>query len=219
MNATTQEKDMPREVTSLVYKYAELSDEAKERAREWLRGLVETDDYAPHVIDDFTTIAGYCGWDINQRPVKLIGGGTRYDPAVWWSGFSSQGDGACFEGNWKASDVNTRALYKHAPKDEELCRIGREFAALKKAAPNGSARVAQRGPGSHEGCTDFDFYDMGSERVADAREERLKKASRDLMRWVYRALEREYEYQTSDEQIAESIEANEYEFTEDGSRA
>jgi len=36
------------------------------------------------------------------------------------------------------------------------------------------------------------------------------------MRWVYRALEQEYEYQTANEQVDDSIRANEYEFTETG---
>lgn len=39
------------------------------------------------------------------------------------------------------------------------------------------------------------------------------------MRWIYRALEAEYEYQDSDGQVDETIKANEYEFEEDGSRA
>jgi hypothetical protein len=210
---------MPREVTSTVYKYEELSEAAQERARDWYRGLIESQDYSEFVIDDFAKIAGFCGWDINQKRVTLMDNSSRYDPVVYWSGFSSQGDGACFEGSWKASDVNTRALYKHAPKDAELRRIGREFAALKKAAPNGGARVRQSGHYQHEGCTAFETWDMGSESTCATREEALKEASRDLMRWLYRALEAEYNYQSSDEQVVESILANEYEFTEDGNRA
>ena len=39
------------------------------------------------------------------------------------------------------------------------------------------------------------------------------------MRWSYRLLEREYEYLTSDDAIKETIEANEYEFDENGNLA
>jgi hypothetical protein len=39
------------------------------------------------------------------------------------------------------------------------------------------------------------------------------------MKWMYRQLEAEYEYLTSDEAITETIRSNEYEFTEDGRRA
>jgi hypothetical protein len=39
------------------------------------------------------------------------------------------------------------------------------------------------------------------------------------MRWIYRQLEREYEWLMSDEQVDESIRINEYEFTEEGKLA
>jgi hypothetical protein len=49
-------------------------------------------------------------------------------------------------------------------------------------------------------------------------DEELAEALRAFMKWIYRQLEREYDYLTSDEAIAESIIANEYEFTEEGER-
>jgi hypothetical protein len=44
------------------------------------------------------------------------------------------------------------------------------------------------------------------------------EALRDLARWLYRQLERDYEYQSSDERIDEAIAANAYTFTETGRR-
>lgn len=44
------------------------------------------------------------------------------------------------------------------------------------------------------------------------------EALRDLARWLYRQLEREYDYLTSDEAVDEAILANEYSFTVDGTR-
>ena len=55
------------------------------------------------------------------------------------------------------------------------------------------------------------------EMTADA-EDTVTEALRDLARWLYRQLEREYEYQTSDEVTDEAILANEYTFTGDGRR-
>lgn len=46
----------------------------------------------------------------------------------------------------------------------------------------------------------------------------LRDALRSSMRWIYRQLEKENEYLTSDEHVDENIRANEYEFTEDGDR-
>ena len=44
------------------------------------------------------------------------------------------------------------------------------------------------------------------------------EALRDLARWLYRQLEREYEYLSSDEAVDETIAANQYTFTETGCR-
>ena len=55
------------------------------------------------------------------------------------------------------------------------------------------------------------------EMTADA-EDAVIEALRDLARWLYRQLELEYEYQTSDDQVDEAIRANEYTFTEAGRR-
>ena len=53
--------------------------------------------------------------------------------------------------------------------------------------------------------------------TADA-EDAVVELLRDFARWLYRQLEREYEYQTSDEVTDEAILANEYTFTGDGRR-
>jgi len=52
--------------------------------------------------------------------------------------------------------------------------------------------------------------------VSDDTRESLSNALRDFMRWIYRSLETEYDYLTSEEQIAESIIINGYEFDEYG---
>ena len=44
------------------------------------------------------------------------------------------------------------------------------------------------------------------------------EALRDLARWLYRQLEQEYEFQTSDAVVDEAVVANEYTFTETGHR-
>lgn len=219
-----------RNVVTTVYQYTELSDAAKEKAREWYRHCQYENCYwSESVIEDAAGIAGMMGIDLRQRPVKLYGGGTRYEPAIYWSGFWNQGDGACFEGTWRASDVELGAVGKHVGDSEqclEVKRIAAEFERLAKEFPEASFSVKHCGHCQHENCTEFDFtLDGGDElteaqsaRVDDAEEE-LKEAARDFMRWIYRQLEKEYEYQNADEQVVESIIANQYEFKKDGSRA
>jgi len=53
--------------------------------------------------------------------------------------------------------------------------------------------------------------------TADAEDEVIA-ALRDLARWLYRRLEAEYEYLTSDAAVDEAIAANEYTFTDNGRR-
>jgi hypothetical protein len=57
----------------------------------------------------------------------------------------------------------------------------------------------------------------GQDMTADA-EDVVAQALRDLARWLYRQLEREYEHLTSDEAVDEAIAANGYTFTEAGRR-
>ena len=57
----------------------------------------------------------------------------------------------------------------------------------------------------------------GQDMTVDA-EDTVIEALRDLARWLYRQLEREYDYLSSDEAIDETIVANAYTFTKSGCR-
>ena len=46
----------------------------------------------------------------------------------------------------------------------------------------------------------------------------LIETARDYMRWIYKQLEKEYDYQNSDECVDENILANEYTFEINGTR-
>ena len=102
----------------------------------------------------------------------------------------------------------------HAPKDKELHRIAAEMRRIGRADKDASMSVQHRGHYYHEGCTEFSTEARTAE-LADA----IKETSRDAMQWIYQQLQKEYEYQSADEQVDESIRANEYEFTEEGNRA
>ena len=83
-----------------------------------------------------------------------------------------------------------------------------------------AAEVSQRGRYYHEYTMPVDVT-RDSPRwqppTEDA-EEIVTEALRDLARWLYRQLEREYDYLSSDEAVDEIIAANEYTFTEAGRR-
>src|SRR3954466_15035963 len=117
---------MPRTATTTqtLYKFGELSEDAKEKARQWYREADDGDNFwSESVIEDAATIADLMGIDLRQRPVKLMNGGTRYEPAIYWSGFWTQGSGACFEGTYTYKKGSAKAVRDYAPKDEALHAI------------------------------------------------------------------------------------------------
>ena len=145
---------------------------------------------------------------------------------MYFSGFWSQGDGACFEGcvfDWE--------LF--------LNSLGYTDAALTDhATRNFSFSVAHFGHYYHENCTSFgfdtplpchnedeDFIDDYSphERASlqeavwiallsgyssDSFEREFNEAFKNHMRDLYKRLEQEYDYLTSDEAVLDSLEAN-----------
>lgn len=210
-----------RQKCKTVYLFKELPDEqAKEKARDWWRQQVFDDnvDY-DFVYEDAATAGEIIGIDIRTRPVKLMNGSTRYEPCIWWSGFSSQGDGACFEGSYRYNKGWEKKLKTYAPKDKELLKIGKQLQAIQAHYfYKLEASVKHNGHYNHEYCTDievnhFDYHDIDSDTVDE-----IKDALRDFMRWIYARLEEEYEYQMSEEVVDEALIANEYEFDEDGRR-
>ncbi len=230
---------MPKQKITTVYQFDELSDKAKERARDWYREGTCDDTYwrrleCESVIDDAATVAGFLGLDINQTAYKTMGGETKYEPTVYFSGFWSQGDGACVEGTWRASDVKADKLKEYAPQDKELHRVVDGLAEIAKEYPDGYFKVTHRGHYSHSGCTAFDVelpteqeneleHDSPEYKLLQVKlgedEDTLIELARDFMNWIYRQLEKEWDYQNSDEQVDETIMANEYEFLENGNRA
>lgn len=208
-------------VETTVFHLDVLSDEARETARAWYRNGAFDYDWFEFVYEDFERICKILGVRLDTRAVGLYGGGTRRKPCIWFSGFWSQGDGACFEGLYSHAKAASRNIREHAPKDEELHRIADTLQAIQRRNfYQLHAVVAHRGHYYHELSMAISVErdsPVSQEMTADA-EGAVIEALRDLARWLYRQLEREYDYLTSDEVVDEAIVANEYTFTEDGHR-
>lgn len=212
---------MPRDKVTQVYKFDELDERAKERARDWYRSGAFDYEWWECTFDDAKECLKLAGFDVDR---------------IYFSGFASQGDGACFDGSWRASDARpVKDVRAHAPKDKELHRIAARMKAIARARPHASMSVKHSGRYLHETCTDFSVdvesaaYNDGRRRTSAqwdaikardaAIEDDIIETSRDAMRWIYRRLEAEFEYLNSNEQVDETIRISEYEFTEDGRRA
>jgi hypothetical protein len=209
---------MVRTVETQVFKFSELSDRAKEKARDWWRSC-ESQEFEPdYLYDDFTECARILGIYFSQDSVKLMGGGTRGAPRIYWSGFSSQGDGASFEGGYSYAKGAPKAIRAHAPQDTELHRIADTLQALqRKAFYRIEARIKHSGRYYHSHSMDIDVqYSEASWHEIPMHADDIAELMRDFANWMYRQLEAEYEYRMSDENVDECITINEYEFTEEG---
>jgi len=212
---------MPEIIETAVYQLNELSDAAKDKARAWYREGGFDDDWYDAVFEDFQRIADILGIRLKTRPVRLMRGGTRQDPRIMFTGFWSQGDGASYEAFYTYRKNATREIRSYAPKDARLHAIADDLQAIQRRNfYQLHADVSHRGRYSHEYCMAITverdsptYQDM----TADA-EEVVIETLRDLARWLYRQLEREYEYLTSDEAVDEAIAVNEYTFTQTGRR-
>lgn len=212
---------MPEIIETTVYQIDELSDEAREKARLWYRRGGFDYEWWDFVYDDFERICTILGVELHTRPVRLCGGGTRRKPSIWFSGFWSQGDGACFEGDYSYAKHSSAAIRAYAPTDEELHRIADALAEIQRRNFfQLRACATHRGRYYHEYCMEISVErdsPVYQEMTATA-EDDVTEALRDLARWLYRQLEEEFDGLNSDEAVDEAIAANEYSFTAEGRR-
>jgi hypothetical protein len=201
---------MARTETVTVYQFDELSADAKEKAREWWRKASEGDEWWGATYEDAERMAAILGITIDTKH--------GHGPAIYFSGFWSQGDGACFEGRYAYAPGSVQAIKAEAPKDKTLHAIAEALYRVQRPHGYGlTARVSNTGNSSHEYATLIDVF-KGDEEADAETAGHVADALRDFMRWIYRSLETEWEYQNADEQVDENIRANEYDFTADGKR-
>lgn len=208
--------------------FAELSEASKERARGWLRSI-DDGDWHESVFEDAVRMGGLMGIEIGARHRRTTANNTVQYPAIYYSGFASQGDGASFYG-----------LYTHEPKavenitaecggtDAELIRIATELTALQvrvKMEHGGllQAKIVTQGGNTnymHSGCMQLESVEVAPWPEEDiplyleGEETTLRTLMRDFANWIYKRLNEEHDYQMSDEVIDEQL--GQYVFKEDG---
>lgn len=186
----------------ITYSFDELSEEVKkkvlDRNRYW---NVEGFEWWDYIYDDAKAVAKILGIEIND---------------IYFSGFYSQGDGACFEGFYEYAKDSCKKIREYAPKDKELHRIADTLRELQRQHfYTVWASVKHRGYYYNEICTEISVdWEKGPD-FKNTHDE-VCETLRDFMRWIYRRLEEEYGHLTSDTVIQDTFAANESEFTEDG---
>lgn len=189
-----------RTITKELYSFNELSDEAKQKALENLSNI--NTDYEWWDYEDYTNIGKIFGIEIEE---------------IYFSGFSSQGDGACFEGHYRYNKEASKKIREYAPLNTVLHDIADRLQSIQKGQfYQLMSDTKHRGHYYHENCTETSVYRNDNKDVPEEVEDALIDTLKDFMRWIYRSLEKEYDYLTGEEAIRETIEANQYEFYENG---
>jgi len=199
-----------RTITSVktVYNFSELSEEAKEHVIETLHDINTDSNYwHDSTIDQFHSILNILGFNYTK---------------IYYSGFWSQGDGACFtcdSFNYQAGSI--KELKKEYPQWVELHEFLDTFmAALKKYFYNIDIKLTHSGMYYHENSVSTDItINRDGAWISDEGHELFEDILRDFMRLIYKSLEEEHDYLSSKESIIETIECNEYEFTAEGDMA
>ena len=186
-------------LTRTIASYDELTPAQKSKVLDKYRDCNVTDSFWHDcIIDDAKEIGKLLGFRIQN---------------VYFRGFWSQGDGACIVGGFSYPGKSIiKAIKEYAPVDAELHRIAKECQSLFAAGFYGvSGSVKQTGR----------YFSMDVECDAEkgaADYEAWEEVVKDFSDWIYKQLEKEYEYLVGDEAVAESLRANdmEFEIDEDG---
>jgi hypothetical protein len=184
-----------------VYQITDLktNEQLKENVLSKNRYTNVSHDWAEHTIECFKELCNCMGLDIEK---------------VYFSGFHSQGDGACFIGKY-SYNKNSVSLLKTITKDETIIKIAKQLSYFqRKSFYSVHAKITHTGRYCHENSMSYDFY---SDRTENIEEHLFEKQFQSLAKWLYNKLDESYEYLISDEAVLETLIMENYEFSEDGS--
>jgi len=198
------------------YKYQDLSYTAKEKAlSNYVEHYVTYDNYE-HTYERWVEKLGELGIDIQIDDIR-------------YSGFWSQGDGASFTGT-----INLQCFLEAHPAIQEgypelyLSLIPFSGApratytlSLNRVSHHSLPYVHDKTVGLDWELVDWDTEDMGEgmeylESLMSSAEEDILYQCREYMQEIYSDLEEDYEYQCSEESFLDTVELNDWLFTETG---
>ena len=203
-----------------LYEFAELEEIAKQKAIEAHRYINVDYRWWDFIYDDFISICQTIGITVDKA-------------TIFFRGFYSQGDGSGYVAEINLpvllDSIATQKWKDCAPKleldlavpeiDRRVIKLIRESkldTAPQITHPHRSyyvkAALNENLPYSFHGYPQI-------EKQLDLLEDGLIKIAETLNRFLYKSLESEYEYQTTDQAVAGALEDSEYWFTADGKKA
>jgi len=196
-----------RIVETKVYQFDELSDEAKEKARDWWRDGGLDYQWWDGVYEHYKERIRESGFEVTE---------------MYFSGFWSQGDGAMFEYDGLEDNLKEEFIsnLNISPMRKDWLRNNIYISGSGKQ----SGHYNHENSCAHKIRWEVDNGDLHwstafykwLEAFAEDFEDFVIEKYKDIARDLYRALEEEYEYKMSNEHVDEIIRINKYEFTEEG---
>lgn len=203
-----------------LYSFSELNEKAREKALAELSDINVDYDWWDFAYDDFIAIAETIGIKIDPKK-------------IYFRGFYSQGDGSCFSAsvdvaqmipaiqheNWKSYAPNIELNLPVPQLDARVLKLiaGEQLDISPTIEHNSryycvSASLNEQLPYSNHRYPQIEaqLEKLGTD---------LQAIADRLNRYLFKALEEEYEYLCSEKAVIETIEANEYWFTADGKLA
>ena len=199
--------------------------------------------------ENFLSTYHDCGYSANdvithyKEDEELKAKGFDIDE-IHYSGFSSQGDGACWKGrvdlkkyitlNWLAPEVAVKREVILALLDNDDITPRVMISLMPSRYSHSNTMQVDDGIEVYfnsrviidaTGCRDSIFFGAYSQDILEAIggeaflrevEDEVLSAAKELADTIYKALEKEYEYQHSEECVSELAEANDWDFNEEG---
>ena len=178
-----------REMTTMVYSFNELSDDAKKRALNAFRDINVEYDWWDGAYDTIRAAGNLLGLDIDR---------INFDTDLY----------CIFNADYEYARGAAKAVKAEFPQNTDLHKIASELQALQKRHFYSLSCAVTKGRTTNRySCfrfgEDYECEDLGD--IID-----------DFAHWARIQLRDDAEYRMSDEAVKEMIEANEYEFDEAG---
>lgn len=198
-----------------VFTYEELDDRAKARVfYRWREGQQSDPDSLECSADNAADALRLLGVDFTTRQVKLMGGGVRHEPRIWYSVGGGQGDGASWEGSYNYQRGAHKAVRREWPQESELHEIADGLLELQQRhGYKLEARVHTHNRWVHSNAMIVSVY-KGEEIDCQDLVNLLRRSAD----WVYSLLQREADYNVSEELFNDMRDTN-FLYTENGDYA
>lgn len=177
-----------REMTTMVYSFNELSEAAQERALNAFRDITVEYDWWDGAYDTICTAGKLLGLEIGKM---------HFDTDLY----------CIFDADYRYVRGAAKAIQAEFPRATDLHDVARKLQDLQRRHFYSLSCAVTEGRTTNR----YSCFRFGEDYECD-----LGDILDDFAHWAWVLLRNEYEWLTSDEAIQETIEANEYEFDEDG---